>query len=346
LQTCQFVPNPDCNIPDPCSTVKCQDGFRCVNMGSGIVAGPMCVPTDPCNPNPCTDTKTVCKATIDVTTTNNVGGVSSFAGVKAYICAPIVDPNPLTCDPNPCGNGGICYKSTIGPACKCQLGWNGRFCFDLDCKACSLTSTQQCRTPNAVLSTDGATYKESCVCNDVRITGDACNTAQSGTGGKVSPDVTVATQESSDCKASVTGTSSSSFQIKGGRLDPANEKQFNDKPIVVELDRLSDDGKFIPGPLPKGEFAHIKICLATFVSAKEPELFLVESTGLKNSVKVCAEINGEASLPQKTFVGPNCWDMPVCHASTYAVGTPASSTNDAAFVGLSVLTLGFGLLAL
>lgn len=314
-------------------------------MGSGIVAGPMCVPRDPCNPNPCSDTKTVCKAAIDVST--NTVGVSSLGGARAFMCVPVPIPDPTTCDPNPCANGGLCFKSAAGPVCRCQKGWTGRFCLNLDCEDCSLTTTKQCRTPNAVLSNDGATYREFCVCNEIRIKGDACNTVESGTDGRVSPDVIVPIRDGTDSKAAVTGTSHTSFQIKGGRLEQSSEAKFKGDPIVVELDRLDADGKSKPGPLAKGDFARIKICSQTFLSTKEPDLFLVESTGLRDSKKVCVEINAEATIPGKTFVEPNCWVFPVCHASTYAAGTPVDPTaNHAAIAGLSVVAGGLGLLAL
>jgi hypothetical protein len=333
LSICQYVPNPKCNAPDPC-TSACPD--RCVNMGAGIAAPPICVPRDPCSPNPCA-ANTVCKAAIDVSATAAATG--SFTGASPYICVRLTP--STTCEPNPCANGGLCSLSNGAPVCRCQKGWTGKLCLSLDCEVCYQTDTKQCSTPNSVLSTDGTTVRESCVCDEARISGVACNTAQSGTDGRVSPQLIVPTNDKNlDGRVSVTGSVGTSFRIQGGSLDSGRTTTFRGEPIVVEIDRLNADGTSKPGPLDKGDYAWIQICSSTFVETKAPVLFLVDSTGMRNSVDVCAEINVGVTLPRKSFTSP-CWKYPVCHASTYAAGTPAEASS-APFFGMSIVTfLGF-----
>jgi len=334
------VPNPDCNS-DPCSQITCPTGQGCVNMGAGIQSGPICVPIKPCDPNPCTDLKTVCVAEIDVVTTANAAGVSTLTDAKPFKCVPVPDPAPTKCDPNPCFNGGICTDG----ACKCQNGFSGRFCGDLDCLACSLADTKQCRTANAVLSSDGTTTSQFCVCNDARISGAGCGVVSSPDG-TVSPVTTVPTRDTT-VKASVTGTLGTSFNLQGGRLDPTDIRWKGDT-IVVNIDRLDANGVVTPGPLPKGSFAWITLCSSAFVSTQPPQLFLVEPTELKNNDAVCADVNAGATVPAKTFDATgNCWTFPVCHASTYGSGTLAPvGANGAATVGVSLVTLALGLVVL
>jgi hypothetical protein len=159
------------------------------------------------------------------------------------------------------------------------------------------------------------------------------------------------TDKNLDGRVSVTGTTGTSFQIQGGRLiSITTVGRFKGEPIVVEIDRLDADGKSNPGPLVKGDYAYIQICSSTYVETEAPVLFLVDSTRMRKSLDVCTEINVGATVPSKSFIpgvspSPPCWKYPVCHASTYAAGTPIDETSGAPFVGMSIVAF-LGLVAL
>jgi hypothetical protein len=213
-------------------------------------------------------------------------------------------------------------------------------CQNIDCDACA--ASNECRTPNPVLSKDGTTTKLSCVCINTSIKGDACNIVVSGKDGTPSPDIRVPTANV-DGKASITGAGGDAFQLRGGRIDPDKTSQFTDKPIVVDIDRLDANGAPKPGPLATGVYARIKLCSSLFVDTKEPELYLVEAA-LKASKAVCEEINGGTAPPKPTFAD-GCWTFYVCHASTYAGGT-LGFANDAVVAGVSIVSVGLGLFVL
>jgi hypothetical protein len=265
------------------------------------------------------------------------------ADAKPYRCVPVTDPAPVNCLINPCQNKGVCDITAGVVSCNCQGGYSGNLCQNLDCSGCAATDTKSCSTPNAVLSNDGTTVKESCVCNSLSIKGDGCNIVESSDG-KTSPVIPIPTAKV-DGKGSITGAGSDTFSLKGGILDSNQIKLFNGDPFVVDIHRTDVDGTPKPGPLPVGVFAKITLCDPRYDANKEPTLFLVEAN-LKDSKTICADINAGAAVPPKTFAAPNCWTFPVCHASTYATGDPIGQASDATTFAASLVTLGLGLFVL
>jgi hypothetical protein len=279
----------------------------------------------------------VCQKAVDIASTGLV------ADAKPYRCIPVTDPVPVSCSPeNPCQNKGACDVTAGVLTCNCQAGYTGKLCQDLDCSGCANDKT--CSTPNAVISNDGTTVKQSCVCNSLSIKGDGCNIVESS-GGKPSPIIPIPTGKV-DGKASIIGAGTDVYSLTGGVLDAIRTKLFNGDPVVVDMHRLDViDGKPKPGPLPPGEFPKITLCDPRFESTKEPNLYLVE-TNLKDSKTVCAGINVGTTVPPKTFSAPNCWTFPVCHASTYATGTPIGEASGATMLAASFVTLILGLFLL
>jgi len=357
--TCQLVPNPACK-PDPCATLNCKATEICMNMGN-VAAAPVCIPRNPCSPNPCTDASTVCIANPAIATVSASvgavgasGGANALVGAAAYLCVKKPTTTP-TCNPNPCHNGGVCVTGAAastgttttvvaGLKCVCQPGFSGPFCDDLVCNNCATATSGQCRSPYPVLTAGaGSTVMQTCVCADARYTGAVCNVANSGTDGTISPNISLATSDSNGAVASISGPAGSTFTVTGGTLPPVSINAFASNTIVIDINRLDGTGTANPGPLPAGTFAFVIVCSSVFVPGPSPTVNLVDTTGMQDNKVVCAGINGAATVPANTWVAPNCWNITLCHASTYAVGNTMTANGAATF---SVGAIGLGLFML
>jgi len=310
-------------------------------VGAGLTAPAFCQPRNPCNPNPCTDASTVCTknpaiATVDATTT--AGGANVVVGATAdHLCVP--KPPAVTCAVNPCKNGGVCVTSNAAGAavmCRCQPGWTGAYCGDLSCTGCVTAASGQCATPNPVLNADGS---QTCVCPDVRYAGAVCGKAISGNSGDISPVISFATGDNSGGTATISGASGTVFTVAGGTVPDNSKITFSSDTVFVEVDRLDGSGKSNPGPLPAGTFAFVQVCSPTFVAGKMPPVNLVDATGVQDSTVICASINGNTAVPASSWKSPNCWNITLCHASTYAVGNTMTSGAVSTYVGVIGLAL-------
>jgi len=170
-----------------------------------------------------------------------------------------------------------------------------------------------------------------------------CNVANSGTDGTISPNISLATSDSNGAVASISGPAGSTFTVTGGTLPPVSINAFASNTIVIDINRLDGTGTANPGPLPAGTFAFVIVCSSVFVPGPSPTVNLVDTTGMQDNKVVCAGINGAATVPANTWVAPNCWNITLCHASTYAVGNTMTANGAATF---SVGAIGLGLFML
>ena len=124
-------------------------------------------PSDPCEPNPCTEpNRAVCTAPLDVAECRCDPGYEERGGACERV---------TPCEPGLCGEHGTCEMGDGGPECVCELGHAGEHCelcdegagyYDDGTGRCTLDacSPSPCTDPTRMLCT-GVDRRAVCGCN-------------------------------------------------------------------------------------------------------------------------------------------------------------------------------------
>ena len=130
-----------------------------------------CDPTPCCNGGNCTETgdSYYCECAMCWTREN----CTEFLEECSTPITPSPTPTTLSCDPNPCSNGGSCSKVNGSSYCDCAICWTGDNCTQIADECTDTRCTTECLNGGTCILTENS---ESLCDGVIGFTGSTCET--------------------------------------------------------------------------------------------------------------------------------------------------------------------------